>query len=172
MNTFKRNRLYLVVQSALGSFGQAGVAEAVHINFDGLDDGPFIYPYCSPSVYQSSLVSYVINKNSGTKMAKVRFLEGRNSQEVIDFNLFLSPQDVWTGAVVANVQPAVHDLPMAILTSKDISKIDQYTHAFNVTKDITPILVLSNPREEAKMPTEEEISNLIKGKTLEGYFPI
>jgi hypothetical protein len=26
-------------------------------------------------------------------------LEGRNSREVLDFNLYLSPYDVWTGAV-------------------------------------------------------------------------
>lgn len=26
----------------------------------------------------------------------VRFIEGRNTQEVLDFNLFLSPRDVWT----------------------------------------------------------------------------
>jgi hypothetical protein len=32
---------------------------------------------------------------------KVRFLEGHNSREVLDFNLFLSPYDVWTAAVFA-----------------------------------------------------------------------
>ena len=29
----------------------------------------------------------------------VRFIEGRNTQEVLDFNLFLSPRDVWTRPV-------------------------------------------------------------------------
>ena len=31
---------------------------------------------------------------------KVRFIEGKNSREVLDFNLFLSAKDVWTAAVV------------------------------------------------------------------------
>jgi hypothetical protein len=31
---------------------------------------------------------------------KVRFLEGKNSAEVLDFNLYLSPKDVWTTAIV------------------------------------------------------------------------
>ena len=31
---------------------------------------------------------------------KVRFREGKDSREVLDFNLWLSPNDVWTGAVV------------------------------------------------------------------------
>ena len=30
------------------------------------------------------------------KVVKVRFLEGYNSREVIDFNLYLNPFDVWT----------------------------------------------------------------------------
>jgi hypothetical protein len=33
------------------------------------------------------------------KAVKVRFLEGYNSREVLDFNLFLSPNDVWTARV-------------------------------------------------------------------------
>src|SRR6266536_879046 len=31
---------------------------------------------------------------------KVRFLEGKNSKEVLDFNLWLSPHDVWTTAII------------------------------------------------------------------------
>ena len=34
------------------------------------------------------------------KANPARFLEGKNSKEVIDFNLFLSPEDVWTAAIV------------------------------------------------------------------------
>ena len=33
------------------------------------------------------------------KAVKVRFLEGKNSREVLDFNLFLSGNDVWTAAL-------------------------------------------------------------------------
>jgi hypothetical protein len=34
------------------------------------------------------------------KALKVRFLEGRNSRAVLDFNVFLSPFDTWTAAVL------------------------------------------------------------------------
>jgi hypothetical protein len=37
---------------------------------------------------------------------KVRFLEGRNSREVLDFNLFLSPNDVFTGVVIPTASGA------------------------------------------------------------------
>ena len=33
---------------------------------------------------------------------KVRFVESMNSQEVLDFNLYLSPYDVWVGTVTAD----------------------------------------------------------------------
>lgn len=42
----------------------------------------------------------IVNGTSLTKIVKVRFLEGKNSREVLDFNLFLSPQDVWTGVIL------------------------------------------------------------------------
>jgi hypothetical protein len=32
-----------------------------------------------------------------SKPVKVRFLEGYNSREVLDFDLYLTPHDVWTG---------------------------------------------------------------------------
>jgi hypothetical protein len=43
----------------------------------------------------------VVNTTASAKAVKVRFLEGKNSQEVLDFNLFLSQYDVWTAGIVA-----------------------------------------------------------------------
>jgi hypothetical protein len=42
----------------------------------------------------------VVNTTASWKAVKVRFLEGKRSKEVLDFNLYMSPFDVWTGAVV------------------------------------------------------------------------
>ena len=41
----------------------------------------------------------MVNTTVIGKAVKVRFLEGYNSREVLDFNLYLSPQDVWTARV-------------------------------------------------------------------------
>src|SRR5262249_39058469 len=46
-----------------------------------------------------SLLS-VVNTTASVKAVKVRFLEGKNSREVLDFNLFLSPKDVWTTGIL------------------------------------------------------------------------
>ena len=47
----------------------------------------------------NSLLS-VVNSTASAKAVKVRFLEGRNSREVLDFNLYLSAKDVWTAAII------------------------------------------------------------------------
>src|SRR5699024_2841748 len=41
----------------------------------------------------------VVNTTNSVKAVKVRFLEALNSREVLDFNLYLSPYDVWTAGV-------------------------------------------------------------------------
>jgi hypothetical protein len=41
-----------------------------------------------------------VNTTSSSKAVKVRVLEGKTSSEVLDFNLFLSPNDVWTAAII------------------------------------------------------------------------
>ena len=104
MNTFKKNSLHVAVLAGLAAIGAAGTAEAVHINPDGTGQ-VLVFPYYTARAGQATLIT-VINSQGNTKMVKVRFLEGKNSREVLDFNLFLSPADVWTGAVVGTANGA------------------------------------------------------------------
>ncbi len=100
MNTFKRKSLYAAL-AGLGALGATGAAQAVNVNPDGLGQA-LIYPYYTTqgtSAPYNSLLSVVNSTNSG-KVVKVRFLEGKNSKEVLDFNLWLSPRDVWTTAII------------------------------------------------------------------------
>jgi hypothetical protein len=106
MNTFKRKSIHAAVLAGLGAMGMAGTASAVHVNPDGLGQ-VLIYPYYTvrsaatpiAAGQQNTYIS-VTNTTASAKAVKVRFIEGKNSREVLDFNLFLSPNDVWTGAVV------------------------------------------------------------------------
>lgn len=100
MNTFKRKSLYAAL-AGIGALGATGAAQAVNVNPDGLGQA-LIYPYYTTqgtNAPYNSLLSIVNSTNSG-KVVKVRFLEGKFSHEVLDFNLWLSPRDVWTAAVV------------------------------------------------------------------------
>ncbi|HEY6940284.1 hypothetical protein [Dokdonella sp.] len=94
----KRNSLTTAVVAGIaGVAGFAGLANAVDLNPDGLGQ-VLIYPYYTVNKNQDSLFSVVNTADIG-KAVKVRFLEGYNSREVLDFNLYLSPNDVWTARV-------------------------------------------------------------------------
>ncbi|HXX86213.1 MAG TPA: hypothetical protein VEN29_19810 [Casimicrobiaceae bacterium] len=102
MNTFKRKSLYAAL-AGVGALGVTGAAQAVNINPDGLGQA-LVYPYYTTqgtSAQYNSLLS-VVNSTASGKVVKVRFLEGKGSKEVLDFNLWLSPHDVWTTAVIAS----------------------------------------------------------------------
>lgn len=107
MNIFKKNSLYLAVAGA--SALAAGSAEAVALNPDGLGN-VLLYPYYTVRTTASgaeynSLLS-VVNSTASAKAVKVRFLEGKNSREVLDFNLYLSAKDVWVAAVIPTADGA------------------------------------------------------------------
>jgi hypothetical protein len=95
----KRNNLTTAVVAGIaGVAGFAGLANAVDLNPDGLGQ-VLLYPYYTVNKGQDTLFSVVNTDAVNGKAVKVRFLEGYNSREVLDFNLFLSPNDVWTARV-------------------------------------------------------------------------
>jgi hypothetical protein len=100
MNTFKRKALSCAILGGLGA--AAGTAQAVFQDPSG-NGQVLLYPYYT--VQQQGGNAYntylsVVNTTTRGKALKVRFREGKNSREVLDFNLFLSPNDVWTAVVL------------------------------------------------------------------------
>ena len=101
MNTFKRKALFTAVVAGLGV---AGTAEAVYMSPNRTGQ-VLIYPYYTvQSADGNNWNTYisVVNTTTIAKAVKVRILEGKTSAEVLDFNLFLSPNDVWTAAIIPN----------------------------------------------------------------------
>ena len=101
MNTFKRKALSAAV---LAGLGVAGTAEAVYHDVNGVGQ-VLVYPYYTVNSAPGSGNAFnfylsVVNTTTKAKVVKVRFREGKTSVEVLDFNLYLSANDVWTGAVV------------------------------------------------------------------------
>lgn len=80
----------------------AGVngAQAVHVNPDGLGQ-VLLYPYFTTTEGQDTYIN-LVNTTNQYKAVKVRILESLNSQEVLDFNLYLSPQDHWSATITAD----------------------------------------------------------------------
>jgi hypothetical protein len=99
MNTFKRKAL---ASAVLGTLGVAGSAHAIYQDPNNLGQ-VLVYPYYTvQSAGGNSFNTFISVTNTTTtvKVVKVRFREGKNSREVLDFNLYLSPNDMWTGAVI------------------------------------------------------------------------
>ena len=94
----KKKILSLAV--ATGLVGAASVQAAMHINDQGHGEA-LVYPFYSAANGNDTYV-HVVNTTEYTKAVKVRFIEAMNSQEVLDFNLYLSPEDVWAGVITAN----------------------------------------------------------------------
>jgi hypothetical protein len=102
MNQFQRKSLYAAL-AGVGALGMTTTADAVNVNPNGLGQ-VLIYPYYTVNSDSAgnafnSLLS-VVNTTTSAKAIKVRFLEGKNSREVLDFNVFLSKKDVWTAAII------------------------------------------------------------------------
>ncbi len=93
----RKNLTAAVLAGLAGAAGIVGSAQAVNINPDGLGQ-VLLYPYYTTNGGNQTILS-VVNTTSNAKAVKVRFLEGQNSQEVLDFNLYMSAYDVWTAAI-------------------------------------------------------------------------
>jgi len=93
----RKNLTAAVLAGLAGAAGIAGTAQAVNINPDGLGQ-VLIYPYYTSRGGNQTLMS-VVNTTEDAKAVKVRFLEGYNSREVLDFDLYMSAYDVWVAAI-------------------------------------------------------------------------
>ncbi len=83
--------------SAAVLLGLSSAATAVNIGQDGVGS-VLLFPYYTAHNGKFTNIQ-IVNTQNETKAVKVRLNEGVNTWEVLDFNLYLSPYDVWTAAV-------------------------------------------------------------------------
>ena len=108
----KKSILSLSAAVALGSLGFAGSANAwvatdtagtaatgLYLHSAGTGHQLFT-PYFTANEGMATLVNVVNTDSANGKAVKVRFRGATNSDDLLDFTLFLSPGDVWAGAVL------------------------------------------------------------------------
>lgn len=104
--------------------GIASSASALSVNGDGIGELLF-FPYYTVADGSATNIS-IVNTTANTVAVKVRFNEGVNSWEVKDFNLYLSPYDVWVGGVaLLNDTPIIHSPD----TSCTVPEVHSYAEA-------------------------------------------
>lgn len=87
-----------------GTLLGAGTANAVFVNGEGSGQ-VLIYPYYTVEGGHDTYIN-LVNTSAKYKAVKVRFVEAMNSQEVLDFNLYMSPFDHWSAVVFADGEGA------------------------------------------------------------------
>lgn len=93
----KKKTLPLAVGAALTA--TMANAQIAYINDQGLGE-IHVLPFYSAESGNATNVA-IANTTGMGKAVKVRIIEGQNSQEVLDFNLYMSPEDHFSFAVVA-----------------------------------------------------------------------
>ena len=114
----------------LGAVGSAQAAQALASSSGsgnyGIGDSVII-PYFSAQDSNATLLSIINTDTQNGKAVKVRFRGAANSDDLFDFQVFLSPKDVWT----ANVSKGAGGI--AQLTTTDASCTKPATSVINST---------------------------------------
>jgi hypothetical protein len=97
MAKFKMKQLALALGMVAGSLSLIPSAQAVNVATDDLGQ-VLIFPYYTTRGGWNTLFN-VTNTSNNVVAVKVRFHEAYNSRDVFDFNVILSPNDVWSGWV-------------------------------------------------------------------------
>jgi len=123
----KKSTLALSIAAALGGMGLAGTASAMttldttgtatslSLNARGIGH-QLVFPYFTAQGDNATLLSIVNTDTANGKLVKVRFRGASNSDDLYDFQVLMSPGDVWTAAVSRNATTNV-----AKLTTSDNS---------------------------------------------------
>ena len=99
----KKNLLSAAVAATSVVVASSAVGQA-YIN-DRLTGEALVYPIYSAQNGNDTYI-HVVNTTGDYKAVKVRMIEGENSQEVLDFNLYMSPKDHFAFAITADGEGA------------------------------------------------------------------
>ncbi len=103
-------------------------SQAVYLNAQGMGQ-VLVYPYYTTNGNNGTLIS-IVNTTAYGKALKVRFHEGYDGRDVLDFNLYLAPYDTWTGDVA--LIESGDDVPASIVTTDSSCTVP----AFSTRPDI------------------------------------
>ncbi len=94
---FKKTKIAMATAAMLASVAAVPVAEAVSVNPDG-EGQVLIFPYYNTNNnFQTSF--NIRNTKNEYKALKIRLRESGNSNDVLDFNVYMSPYDEFTFTV-------------------------------------------------------------------------
>jgi len=138
---------------------------AVHINPDGSGQ-VLIFPYYTVNNNLNTIYT-ITNTTPDTKAIKMRFLEGLNGLEVLEFNVYLDGYDTWSGALIpTNSTIGSHSgEPSALHVSADNS-----CSPFLITagQEFLPWIIETDPPNTSMQRSREGVIEVIEMATFFG----
>lgn len=95
----KKNVLALSIAAMIGGLGFVGSASAALTVAESGSGHMLLVPYYTAQNGNMTVLHVVNTDTTHGKAMKVRFRGASNSDDVLDFQVFMSPGDVWTAAV-------------------------------------------------------------------------
>ncbi len=95
-SAFKSKPVAAAIGLAMGAL-VATNAQAVNVSSDGLGD-VLLFPYYTVNNGYDTNIN-ITNTSDNTVVFKIRFRESQNSRDARDFNVILSPYDVWNASI-------------------------------------------------------------------------
>ena len=165
----KKQAMSLAVTAALLGGAVSATGQSMYIDEGGLGE-VLIYPFYSAANGNDTYV-HVVNTTDLTKAVKVRIVEGQNSQEVLDFNLYLSPRDEWAAVITASDLEGGGALIRTVDNSCTVPELGVQQGGTNI--------VLPNGKTLRDQPffttlfaPEEPDDTAAKARTTEGYIEL
>ena len=112
----------LPVAVAVG-LGISSAAQAVYLNSRGTGQ-VLVYPYYTVNANQTTMFT-IVNTTAKGKALRLRFHEGYNGREVLDFNLYLSPFDIWSAEITQAETGA--DAPATLVNADNSCTVPAFT---------------------------------------------
>ena len=97
---FKKTKIAAITAAVLGmsAMALAPSAQAVSLNDSAAAGQVLIFPYYNVNNGFSTAFN-IINTTNEYKAVKIRFRESRVSNDILDYNLYMSPEDIYTMSV-------------------------------------------------------------------------
>ena len=136
----KKNVLALSIATMVGGLGFSGAAMAAPGDITVNESGAGviqIVPYFTAQDGNATVLHVVNTDAENGKAVKIRFRGASNSDDLLDFQVFLSPGDVWTGLAKANADGVLQlvtgdnscTLPAFVRTDGGtVAQLDRLTH--------------------------------------------
>ena len=138
MKATLKSRISMAVAASLMGLGAASVS--VPVQAQALSDSntgqALIYPYYTVNGGWITTMN-LMNTSAKTLAVKVRFHETKNSRDVLDFTVVMSPYDSWTAWVEDDDGPTLRTVDNSCTSPLNVDGAKASTFAYTGTNDDT-----------------------------------